>query len=93
MIIKFVIAAILLYLLYRIARHMFLPANKKVKPLSGNGDEGTRGEDLVEDPFCHTYTPISEAHKLEMNGRTVYFCSKKCLENFQRQAKEKREDA
>lgn len=93
MILRFIVAAIVFYLLYRISRFLFLPASKKVKPLARETEKSAQGEDLVEDPYCHVYIPISEAHKLDMNGETLYFCSKACLEQFQNQRNVKREEA
>jgi len=40
------------------------------------------GEDLVEDPYCHTYVPISDACKGNFDGKNFYFCSKKCQEAY-----------
>ena len=40
------------------------------------------GEDLVEDPVCHTYVPLSQAIKKEISGKNYYFCSKQCSEKY-----------
>jgi YHS domain-containing protein len=92
MILRFIIAAVLLYFVFRIVKRLLLPSGKKVKPLPGDKNDGTKGEDLVEDPLCHTYVPISEAHKLNLEGKPLYFCSKNCLEQYQIQSKAKREE-
>jgi len=42
----------------------------------------TAGEELVEDPYCHTYVPISDACKTNFDGKIFYFCSKKCQEAY-----------
>jgi YHS domain-containing protein len=42
---------------------------------------------LVEDPVCHTYIPQKEAETLVFDGKTYYFCSKKCLNSFQEDKK------
>lgn len=89
MILRFIAAAVLLYLLYRIARRLFLPAGKKVKPLTRDQHHSGRAEDLVEDPCCHTYVPIGEACKWDLDGRTYYFCSQHCLEEYEKQKKQK----
>jgi YHS domain-containing protein len=49
---------------------------------SGYPDRNTavKGEDLVEDPVCHTYVPISTAFKGVIEGKEVYFCSRECYE-------------
>jgi YHS domain-containing protein len=40
------------------------------------------GEDLVEDPVCHTYVPVSQAYKKEISGNDYYFCSKQCSDQY-----------
>ena len=39
--------------------------------------------DLVEDPVCHTYVPLSQAVKKEISGNDYYFCSKQCSEKYE----------
>lgn len=40
------------------------------------------GETMVEDPQCNTFLPLSDAYKASIKGRTYYFCSKKCRNEF-----------
>jgi len=42
-------------------------------------------EDLVEDPYCHRYIPMSQAHKATKDGRTLYFCSEECRDKYDSQ--------
>ena len=82
MILKLALAIILLYLFYRLARTWKrVGAPPKVKPIA-------KGEDLVEDPLCHTYVPVTHARKAEIEGKTVYFCSEKCLKKYTSEQKE-----
>ncbi len=39
-------------------------------------------EELVFDEICQTYIRKKDAIKVEINGKTYYFCSKKCLQEF-----------
>jgi Cu+-exporting ATPase len=49
-------------------------------------NEKTTTEKKYIDPICGmTVTPETAAGKLEHNAETVYFCSKGCLEKFQKQ--------
>jgi YHS domain-containing protein len=85
MIIRLIISIILIYLVYRITKFLFLPGEKTVKPLPKTHQENlTGGEDLVEDPCCHTYIPISDAIAWKGHDKTHYFCSQKCLEEFRK---------
>jgi len=80
---RFIVAIIIFYLLYRMARWLFLSAGKASKPLP-NQQMPSKTEDLVEDPCCHTYLPLSQAYKVAMDGKAVYFCSEACYENFRK---------
>ena len=76
MIFKIALAVVLLYLFYRLARTWKrVGAPPKAQPIA-------KCEDLVEDPLCHTYVPVSHARKFEIGGKTVYFCSEKCLKRY-----------
>jgi uncharacterized protein len=81
MLIRFIIFLILIYLLYRIIKSFF-PAtpdkmnNRQFKSTS------IAGEDLVEDPVCHTYIPESQAYKKEIAGKIYFFCSEECYESY-----------
>jgi YHS domain-containing protein len=76
MIIKFIIGIIIIYLLYKVVRGWKAvtgPSNKNLP---------AAGEDLVEDPLCHTYVPLSHACQVSIEGKTFYFCSQNCLDKY-----------
>lgn len=81
MIIKLLGILILLYVGYRVVT-MF----RRVKSQEVKGyrvDAATpKGEDLVQDPFCKTYVPKSQAYLNEIEGRPQYFCSRECCEKY-----------
>jgi len=82
--IRLVIAGIIVYVVYRFLKTLLAPAGR----MSGNVSGGTpriEGEDLVKDPCCGTYVPINSAFKATLNGKTLYFCSNKCLEKYKRE--------
>lgn len=76
MIFRFIIAIIVLYLVYKLVKEW-----KAVKG-SSKANVPAPGEDLVEDPVCHTYLPISNARRVCIGGKTHYFCSEKCLDEY-----------
>ena len=78
MILRLVIGIVVIYLLYKVLRGWATPK------VSSKTDLPAAGEDLVEDPFCHTYVPMSHALKTVFEGKTVYFCSRKCIEQYQK---------
>jgi YHS domain-containing protein len=88
-IIRLIVTIAVIYLLYKLVRGiMLLSSGDRTNP----GDrEITSREDLVEDPWCHTYIPQSDAVQATIEGRTVYFCSRDCYKKFKEQGK-KRQD-
>jgi uncharacterized protein len=77
MVIRFLIFSLLIYVLYRVIKEF--PQLKRPQP--GNyraASSSQEGEELVEDPVCHTYIPVSQAYIKEISGRNYYFCSEQC---------------
>lgn len=78
MIFKLILVIVAAYILFKLIKSWnSVPSPPKEKLPA-------RGEDLVEDPFCHTYVPVSHACRSEIDGKTVYFCSQKCLEAYKK---------
>lgn len=70
-----IIAAIILYKILR--------SSSKPKEGAKSRHSSTYLEDeMVRDPHCQTYFLKRMAYKAEINGHTMYFCSKKCLEEY-----------
>ena len=40
------------------------------------------GEEMVQDPVCSSYVPLSVAVKKGTGSKTVYFCSKECRDKY-----------
>jgi YHS domain-containing protein len=54
-----------------------------LRELMGSGSPGRRdqkgeGEEMVRDPQCGVYLPLSSALKRRIRGENVYFCSREC---------------
>ncbi len=78
---KIIIVLILLYVGYRVVKMLRGGRTGSVK--GHRADAVTsRGEDLVQDPFCKIYVPKSQAMVQEINGHVHYFCSRKCLDQY-----------
>lgn len=84
MLIRLVIILVLIYLLYRIVKLLRgpKPAGIDRQQIKTAKNMQTVGEDLVEDPNCHTYVPLSQAYRKEIDGKNHYFCSKECYETY-----------
>jgi YHS domain-containing protein len=79
--IRLVIAGIIVYVVYRFLKVLFAPSERVTGSASGSPPR-LKGEDLVKDPYCGTYIPINSAYKTTVNGETLYFCSRECLEKY-----------
>ncbi len=82
--IRLVIAGIIVYVIYRSLKGLFAPS-ERVSGRSSGGAPRIEGEDLVKDPCCGTYVPINSAHRITLNGETLYFCSRECLEKYKKE--------
>jgi YHS domain-containing protein len=78
---RFIIFAVLCYLLYRLIKGMFLSASKR--PVGRDAAAGTTVVDeMVIDPVCRVYIPKREAITARSQGETVYFCSQECMKKY-----------
>jgi YHS domain-containing protein len=79
---RFFVFIILIYVLYKVIKNVgkLKPEKKENYQFKASPDGG---EDLVEDPVCHTYVPLSQAVKKEISGMDYYFCSKQCSEKYE----------
>ncbi len=64
------------YLFYLI---FLKPARRKTEP---RRNAPPRVKNLVKDPVCGLYIEEEMALKLQYEGRTYYFCSEKCRDEF-----------
>jgi len=80
--IRLAIFFFIVYLVYRLAKWIIRSPELKHRDMREHQVSTTEGEDLVEDPYCHMYVPLSQAHKASIDGQDVYFCSEGCLEKY-----------
>jgi YHS domain-containing protein len=87
-VIRFVIFALLCYILYRLIKSLALPSPRKSgEPFRKPGEPFTQSpqvitDEMVIDPHCHVYIPKREALTAKIEGETVYFCSKECKKKY-----------
>ena len=84
---RLIIAVVIVYLIYRLVKTSLLPLGKKSEKFPRR-PASIEGEDMVKDPYCNTYIPLSDAYKASVNGETLYFCSKECFEKYKKMEKE-----
>ena len=78
---RFIFFALLVYLLYRLIRGIFIAAPKQQgrrDPESGPAIV----DEMVIDPVCRVYIPRREALTARVAGETVYFCSRECMNKY-----------
>jgi len=80
-IIKVLVILVLLYVGYRIVMMFRRVKSQDVKGYRVDATP-SKGEDLMQDPFCRTYVPKSQAYVKEIDGRQQYFCSQACCEKY-----------
>jgi len=76
--IRLLLLFVLLFLVYTILYCLMKDMAKQRRGL--NRELGP--EELVQDPNCQTYIPMSMAVKKRVAGRDYYFCSKECIRKF-----------
>jgi len=84
---RVILIAVIAFLLYRLIRvFLRLPggANRASFPRTRAPE---KSEDMVKDPWCGVYVPLSEAKSLIVAGKHVYFCSGECMEKYRKEKK------
>jgi uncharacterized protein len=78
---RILILALLGYLLYRSVRRYLRTDQGTLR----RHETSEAIDEMVQDPVCKTYVPMREAEKRVIGGKTYYFCSEKCAEEFEEQ--------
>ncbi|HQK99812.1 MAG TPA: hypothetical protein PK090_03510 [Smithellaceae bacterium] len=80
-IIKILVILILIYFVYRLVR---IFSSRRMVESRERTQAGARsgGEDLVQDPCCGVYVPKSQSYSRQIEGQTLYFCSRECCDNY-----------
>jgi YHS domain-containing protein len=89
-ILRFLAAILIFYVLYRMIRWLFLSSAKPAEPIPSR-QRPEIAEDLVEDPCCHAYLPAGQAYRASIDGKEECFCSEKCYKAFVEKRKAGRE--
>jgi YHS domain-containing protein len=79
---KIFVFIILFYIIYKIVKTVQQSKLEKNKNDQFKSSPPSGGEDLIEDPVCHTYVPLSQAYKKEISGKKYYFCSQQCSDKY-----------
>jgi YHS domain-containing protein len=72
--------ALILALVYLVKTLLF--PRRRTPYVTQKQEDAVVTEEMVQDPFCHTYLPRSQAVRRKIRGQEQYFCSPGCLEKF-----------
>lgn len=79
--IKLLLLALLFFVAYSFFQALLPGPRKPRRPDSQSRD----GEQMVQDPQCGTYLPISDAIRANIRGQQLHFCSRKCRSLYKKQ--------
>lgn len=88
---QFILLAAILYVVYkwlrlgvRQARGNDPPPSPAPEPFDRSAEQV---EEMLQDPVCGTWVPVSQAIALKRNGETIHFCSPECREKYLQETK------
>lgn len=81
MLIKYIIMLVLGYVCYRLVKSVMHPGPDRMREVDGQG-MGRIDDVMVKDPQCEVYFPRRNGVHLRKNGKDMYFCSRKCRDEF-----------
>ena len=82
MILRLLILAGLIFLLFRMVRSLFTPSRPRRQPSQTGPRENAAISDMVQDPHCGVYVSKSEAVPVRTRDGTLYFCSEECRNKY-----------
>jgi len=78
---RILLLTILLFLVFLLVRN-FAVSTARRKDRFARPPGPVKSEDLVQDPCCRRYIPESEAFRVSLDDKTLYFCSRECFEKY-----------
>jgi uncharacterized protein len=76
---RLILLAAIIYILFRWLRRS---ASPPPKPRSFEPPPGQNVEEMVQDPVCGTWVPVSQAVSLGQGRERHFFCSPACRDKF-----------
>lgn len=79
--IRLLIFILFIYLGFRLVKalvRLFLSSGEPVRP----EDRGPQSADLIRDPQCGIYFLMQRGVSTRIHGKTIYFCSDKCRDDY-----------
>jgi len=76
---RLILVACIIYFLWQWLRRSASPASK---PRAYEPPANQKVEEMVQDPVCGTWVPVSQALPLLLDKKTLYFCCAACRDKF-----------
>ena len=67
---------------YLVYRWLIRPKGRPRKNPQGPGETGQITDEMIQDPQCGAYFPISQGVPAKIDGKRVLFCSEKCRDDY-----------
>jgi len=83
--IRILIMILIGFIGYSLVQALLRPKQKQDCKMPRNRSRA--GEQMVEDPHCGTFIPLSDAVTAQIGGKSHHFCSKKCLKEYKKKHK------
>ncbi|MCI5167156.1 MAG: YHS domain-containing protein [Candidatus Electrothrix sp. GM3_4] len=92
---RLLLLALLFYIAWRLLLSLIRDkitqeAKSRLRKESEQAEKTTVQDTLVEDPVCRTLIPKHQAIRLRQDGKTYYFCSDSCCDQFTGEPGEKK---
>jgi hypothetical protein len=81
MLIRLLILVILGFLVFRVAKAWFGSSGRQGR-VSGPQSLRPVDDEMVKDPQCGAYFPLSKGYGLTFQGEDLYFCSSDCRQRY-----------
>jgi YHS domain-containing protein len=85
--IRFALFFFLAYVFFKYLKKLFgaLGAGGRGQKANQSFQKGPQQiNEMVQDPVCMVYVPKKEALVLDLAGKSYYFCSRSCMDRFQK---------
>ncbi len=80
--IKLLLLILVGFVAYSMIQGLIRPPQNRGRKVPRNRSRD--GEQMVEDPQCGTFLPVSDAIAAQVGGKQIHFCSKKCLKEYKK---------
>jgi YHS domain-containing protein len=87
LLIRIALFIVLVYVFFKIRKMLFgkQEAGSRQQAEKPSYTDGPRQiNEMVQDPVCRVYVPKKEALHLDLAGKSYYFCSRMCMDKFQK---------